>query len=211
MTRKIIIYLILCCFFCLPTLAEEPPKSSLTIDLPKLERAKARHILVTYYGALLAKKKIRRNKEEAAQLAQEIKQKILDGESFKVLAMKYGDDTTSARGGKLGSFSRGTMEEQFENAVFSLQEDEYAVVETPYGFHVVQRQKLVEVNLIHIVVQWKGAFLAKETNKRSKKRALQKVTQARQELIQGIPPQQVARNHSDGAYGPRGGHIGWFE
>ena len=212
MTRLMITYLIYCWLFGTTALAEETPtKSALQVELPRQERAKARHILITYYGALLAKKKIRRNRGEAYQLAVEIQQKIIAGDSFKALAIKYGDDTTSARGGKLGSFARGTMEEKFEEAVFALTEEQYAIVETPYGFHVVQRQKLVEVNLIHIVIQWKGAFLAKKTNQRSKKRAKEKIHLAQQELAQGIPPQQVAKKYSDGAYGPRGGHVGWFE
>ena len=206
------IYLLFC--FCLvaTALAQTPsPNANITVEARQEERAKAKHILITYYGALLAKKKIRRNREEAATLAEEIEQKLQQGEKFASLARQYGDDSTAARGGKLGSFSRGTMDKEFEDVVFQLQPDEYTIVETAFGFHVVQRQPLIEVNLIHIVTQWKGAFRAKDNNKKTKKQAFLKIKQARERLLQGTPAQQVARSFSDGAYGPRGGHVGWFE
>ena len=210
LTIKTYLFFWLC--FCGNVLAQTPsPKANLTVDVPKQERVKARHILVTYYGALLAKKKIRRNREEAASLAEEIQQKLQTGEDFGRLALKYGDDSTAARGGKLGSFSKGTMDKDFEQAVFDLQNNEHTIVETPFGFHVVQRQELIEVNLIHIVAQWNGAFRARETNKKTKKQAQIAIKKARERLLQGTPPQQVAIHFSDGPYGPRGGHVGWFE
>ena len=110
MKQTIQIYLFFWICFCGNAFAQTPsPKANLTIEAPKQERAKARHILVTYYGALLAKKKIRRNKEEAANLAEDILRQIKNGERFAKMALQYGDDSTAARGGKLGSFSRGVV------------------------------------------------------------------------------------------------------
>lgn len=75
--------------------------------------------------------------------AQEIRRRILAGESFAALAKKHSGDTTSAdNGGVLEPFGRGEMMKPYEEAAFALQPGGVSeVVETAYGFHVI---KLIE-------------------------------------------------------------------
>lgn len=79
-----------------------------------------------------------RTEEEAVQLLDLIKK----GEDFRELAEQHSLSPDKEDGGDLGFFMRGEMPESFEEAVFSLSEDEVSnVVKSPFGFHIF---KLVE-------------------------------------------------------------------
>jgi peptidyl-prolyl cis-trans isomerase D len=99
------------------------------------EERRASHILI----------KLEEGADEAAvtaahKKAEELIAKIKAGESFESLAKKNSDDPGSAElGGDLGYFGRGTMEADFENAVFSLNEGEVSEpVLTSFGYHIIK-------------------------------------------------------------------------
>ena len=55
-------------------------------------------------------------------LANQLRQRILDGEDFEQLAVEFSADRGSGqRGGDLGFFTRGQMVQPFEEAAFSLE------------------------------------------------------------------------------------------
>lgn len=66
--------------------------------------------------------------------------RILKGSKFSTIATLYSEDPgTAKKGGELGFFSRGEMVSEFENAAFALQDGEVSpVIETQYGFHIIQ-------------------------------------------------------------------------
>ncbi len=77
------------------------------------------------------------------QQAQNRADSLLDaarrGESFEMLAMQFSDDMGSRfEGGNLGWFTEGMMVEEFNNATFSAPRGEFFIVETQFGFHIVQ-------------------------------------------------------------------------
>lgn len=83
-------------------------------------------------------------------VAKEKAQKVLDevkkGEkSFEDLAKQYSEDTGSAvQGGDLGTFAKGAMVAEFENAAFALKEGEVSdLIKTQYGYHII---KVVKIN-----------------------------------------------------------------
>jgi parvulin-like peptidyl-prolyl isomerase len=83
---------------------------------------------------------ITRTKEEALARIHEVQAKLEEGQSFEDLAREYSDGPTSVRGGDLGSFGRGMMTPNFEEAAFALEPGEISdVVETPFGYHLIQR------------------------------------------------------------------------
>ncbi len=89
------------------------------------------------------------------QLA-ELRERIIKGEKFSMLATLYSQDPGSAKkGGELGFFSRGDMVGDFESAAFALKPGEVSpIVETQYGFHIIQ---LIErrgntINARHILL-----------------------------------------------------------
>jgi parvulin-like peptidyl-prolyl isomerase len=77
---------------------------------------------------------------EALALAQELRQRILDGEDFAALAEQYSDDPGSApNGGDLGWSGRGRYVPEFEDAAFSLPVGEVSEpVKTQFGYHLIQ-------------------------------------------------------------------------
>lgn len=84
--------------------------------------AKASHILVD-------------SQEEAEKIIKEIQ----EGLSFYEAAEKYSKCPSKAQGGDLGSFSRGQMVPEFEEAVFNMEKDEIsAPVKTQFGYHIIQ-------------------------------------------------------------------------
>lgn len=87
----------------------------------------------------------------------ELRERIVKGEKFSMLAKLYSQDPGSAsKGGELGFFSRGDMVKEFEAAAFALKPGEVSpIVETEYGFHILQ---LIErrgntINVRHILLQ----------------------------------------------------------
>lgn len=79
-------------------------------------------------------------RDSVEQLAESLRARAEGGESFEELAAQFSQDPGSAaRGGDLGFFSRGRMVEPFEEAAFQLQAGEVSpVVETPFGYHIIQ-------------------------------------------------------------------------
>lgn len=121
--------------------AYEAPESESTAPAEGPTEVGARHILISYKGAMRAAAYIDRTKEQAEMLATELQEKATSGADFEELARKHSDDPGSASsGGSLGKFARGQMVKEFSDAAFALPVGGVSdVVESPFGFHVIQR------------------------------------------------------------------------
>ncbi|MDD2365329.1 MAG: peptidylprolyl isomerase [Desulfuromonadaceae bacterium] len=86
------------------------------------EQIKASHILV-------------KTDKEASELLAKLK----SGADFEELAKKSSVDSSSAKGGDLGWFGKGSMVPVFEKAALSLKEGEISsVVKSDFGFHIIK-------------------------------------------------------------------------
>jgi peptidyl-prolyl cis-trans isomerase C len=86
------------------------------------ETASAKHILV-----------------DTLEQMEEIKAEITNGMSFEEAAQKYSKCPSAGQGGSLGSFTRGRMVPEFEEAAFELQVGEISEpVKTQFGYHLIQ-------------------------------------------------------------------------
>lgn len=87
----------------------------------------------------------------------EIRERILKGERFATLAVVYSEDRGSAvHGGELGMRGREEYVKEFSNAAFNLKEGQVSsVVESDYGFHIIQmiEHKGDMVNVRHILMK----------------------------------------------------------
>ena len=102
----------------------------------------AAHILLTYSNV--------QEKKAAIQRLEEAKQKIQAGTDFAKLASELSEDiSTAQQGGKLGRMHPGSLNTNFERALFSLQNsgDISEVVETEFGLHLIQLTAKEEVEL----------------------------------------------------------------
>jgi peptidyl-prolyl cis-trans isomerase C len=73
--------------------------------------------------------------------AEEIRKLAVAGRDLGALARERSQDATAAAGGDLGWVARGTMVPEFEAAAFALPDGGISgVVETVFGFHVIQVQ-----------------------------------------------------------------------
>ena len=95
-------------------------------------------------------------KAAARQLADSIAVALRAGGDFAVAARRFSMDPGSgAQGGDLGWFRRGQMVRAFDAVAFSLRPGTISdPVETPFGYHIIQVQRVqpTEVNARHILI-----------------------------------------------------------
>lgn len=120
----------------------EMPYGFAVVKRCPVEKVRARHILIRYEGAERAGEDVTRSKARAREIAEEIHQKVLsEPERFDELAREHSEDGSASRGGDLGAIGRGRLAPPFEKALFALEPGEIGpVVETDYGFHIIQRR-----------------------------------------------------------------------
>lgn len=99
-------------------------------------------------------------KQMAYNSIEELRNRLLTGESFELLASLYSQDPGSAEnGGELGMVPRGTFVKEFDAAAYKLKKDEISeIIETQFGYHVLQ---LIErrgdmINIRHILIKPKS-------------------------------------------------------
>ena len=72
--------------------------------------------------------------------AKAVLERLKKGEKFANIAKAVSLCPSGKRGGNLGTFTRGKIVKEFENAAFSLNKGETsAVVKTKFGCHVIKR------------------------------------------------------------------------
>lgn len=85
-------------------------------------------------------------KQEAKKKAEDLLKQVQEGADIKALAEKYSDDKPAVTTNKGEyTFSKGEMVDEFENWAFSDHKaGDAGIVETSYGYHVMQFQKREE-------------------------------------------------------------------
>ena len=72
--------------------------------------------------------------------AQTVLQRLQKGEKFANIAGEVSLCPSGKRGGDLGTFGRGKMVKEFEDAAFALQKGQISpIVKTKFGYHIVRR------------------------------------------------------------------------
>jgi peptidyl-prolyl cis-trans isomerase C len=106
------------------------------------EEAKGRHILIRMTGSKVPLRDGQKEltMDEALAKTKELRAKIVAGADFAAVAKAESDDTGSGEnGGDLGSFTRGQMIGEFDDAAFSLPIGEVSQpIKTEYGYHLIK-------------------------------------------------------------------------
>ncbi len=79
----------------------------------------------------------------AYKLADSLKKAIQGGASFAKFADTYNTDASKGKGGDLGTFARGTMVPEFENAAFNGQTGDLKIIKSQFGIHILKIEKQV--------------------------------------------------------------------
>ena len=119
----------------------EPGESVKAVAAVEPTKISARHVLIQWMGADRAGKSVLRTREQALVLAQEVLRRAKGGEDVGRLAVEYSDEPNAgARGGSLGRFGKGQMVGAFDAVAFKLKVAQISdIVETPFGYHIIQR------------------------------------------------------------------------
>jgi peptidyl-prolyl cis-trans isomerase D len=83
--------------------------------------------------------------QKRAEMVLELARK---GEDFAELARKYSEDSTAAKGGDLGYFTREDMVKPFSDSAFSLEKGEISsLVRTRFGLHIIKVEDIKEESI----------------------------------------------------------------
>ena len=107
------------------------------------DSVQSRHILIRYQGSFRASDAITRSKEDAKSMADSITRVLKRNKNkFEALAKTLSDDkSNSDTGGDLGYVGPGKMTKEFNDFIFDNKTGVLGVVETEFGFHVVEVQE----------------------------------------------------------------------
>lgn len=109
----------------------------------KFELAKARQILIAYQGGQAPAKDGKTLSEaDALAKAQRLLGQIRGGAKFEQVAKKESDDKNGgAKGGDMGTISRGSVPKEIEDVLFTLPVNSVSEpVKSRYGYHIFQVQ-----------------------------------------------------------------------
>ncbi len=108
------------------------------------ERISASHILIKVGEADSAEAKL-----EKRARAEMVLNMVNDGADFAEMARQYSEGPSRDRGGNLGTFGRGQMIKEFEDAAFALKPGEISgIVETSFGYHIIKSAEYFEPRVL---------------------------------------------------------------
>jgi peptidyl-prolyl cis-trans isomerase D len=81
--------------------------------------------------------------DKAMKMADSLKTLVQNGASFATLASTYSVDGSKEKGGDLGTFSRGQMVPEFENASFDGKPGDLKIVTSQFGVHLIKIQSQI--------------------------------------------------------------------
>jgi peptidyl-prolyl cis-trans isomerase D len=142
------------------------------------EQRQARHILLKTAADSSPEDKVTQRKK-----ADDILVKARAGEDFSALATTWSEDTSKTNGGDLGTFARGRMVKEFDDAVFSLEQGAISeVITTPFGYHIIKVEK-IHPAISRTIEEVRPAIVAKLQGELAKPAAFQVANTAYEGII----------------------------
>jgi peptidyl-prolyl cis-trans isomerase SurA len=175
-------------------------------------RLRARHVVVAWRGACRAPLEVTRTKDDARRRAQDVLARAKAGEPLDDLARRFTDEPGgAARGGDLGELPWGSLVPELENALAEVDGRALVpeLVESPFGFHVMQRLDSRTLPTVRqVLVSWQGAPRAPAALRRTKDEARALAVRVSAEARAGVAFEALVQASSDDALKERGGVLG---
>ncbi|MBS0009800.1 MAG: peptidylprolyl isomerase [Bacteroidales bacterium] len=100
---------------------------------------------------------LEQSKLETRQQLLNLRRRIVEGESFRALAVLYSEDEASAAtGGEIGFQARANLDKAYADEAFSLKKNQVSrVIESEFGFHIIELidRRGEMVNTRHILIK----------------------------------------------------------
>ena len=172
----------------------------LYLDGERPESRSVRTILVVHGESALAPPSVTRTRDEALATARDVAAWLREGRDFDLLAREYSGRGDTSRGAVLGTFCAGVLVPEMDRFLFAAEPWESSdPIETPIGFHVLQRIDR-QAGCLQILIR--GSDTAAE----SRAQALADRVRAGEDFA------ALAREHSqDPVSAARGGQLAVFE
>ncbi len=156
------------------------------------EKRQARHILLKAEENASPEKRAEQRKK-----AEEILVKARAGEDFSKLATTYSEDPSKTKGGDLGTFAKGKMIKEFDDAVFSMQPNAISdIIQTQFGYHIIKLDKIMPATT-QSIEEVRAAIIAKLQSEQAKPVTFQMANEAYEGIIAAGNLPAYAGKHAD--------------
>jgi peptidyl-prolyl cis-trans isomerase SurA len=149
---------------------------------------------------------------KAWQKAIDIRERIMKGEPFEIVARGSSDDkSVKINGGNLGYFSVFQMIMPFEDAAYSLKKGNISMpVRTPFGYHIIKvtdkRPSKGKIKVAHIM-----KAVPPGTDDKEAQKAEEEINRIYKMLQEGASFAVLAKKYSDHKESAlKGGELNWF-
>jgi parvulin-like peptidyl-prolyl isomerase len=172
----------------------------------------ASHILVMHNESERKPPTVNLTKEEALAKINEALAKLKGGADFGETAKEYSDCPSKLKGGDLGSFPARMMAPPFAKATAELEIGQISdPVETIFGYHIIKRQKVVEIAARHILLMHTESMRKPPTITRTKEEAKKVIEEVLKKLKEeNADFAALAMEYSDCPSKAKGGDLGSF-
>ncbi|MCX5870528.1 MAG: SurA N-terminal domain-containing protein [Deltaproteobacteria bacterium] len=158
------------------------------------EKRHARHILLKTEENASPEKQAEQRKK-----AEEILIKARAGEDFSKLAATYSEDPSKAKGGDLGTFAKGKMIKEFDDAVFSMQPNDISdIIQTRFGYHIIKLDKIMPATT-QPIEEVRAAIIAKLQSEQARPATFQMANEAYEGIIAAGSLPAYAEKHAEKA------------
>ena len=150
--------------------------------------------------------------QQAKQEAQEVLDKLVNGENFSQMAAAASDGQKALEGGDLGWRKLGQLPVLFSTVVTTMEINGVStLIRSPSGFHIIKLTDKRANEKKQIIVQTKARhILVKVDELTTDYDARQKLEQLKRRIDLGDSFEEVARSHSDDTgSAANGGSLGW--
>ncbi|MGB5106588.1 MAG: peptidylprolyl isomerase [Candidatus Zixiibacteriota bacterium] len=149
----------------------------------------------------------KRMSDSLKAMAESIRERINNGESFEVLAEQYSEDPSAEGGGDIGSFRKGDLVPEYEKAALALNPGEVSpVIHTTFGYHIIKLVGKAEDSF-----HTKHILLLEKSSAADSSRVMSEAQSLIDSVASGKDWGELVQEHStDDKTRANFGELGWF-